>query len=253
MDFVRRLPLFVALACAVGAAHAQAGPPMITDDPGVPGAGNWEVNVALTARHGAGAWEGEAPLLDINYGVGESIQLKYEVPWVVQREDGESARSGAGNSMIGVKWIFHDGGEEGWTVSTYPQLEFRNPGSHSARRGLAEDGASFFLPLEFERNLGSVVVGGEVGHTFSSEGEDGWAAGIVLGKEVRQGAELMVELHGESASSLGRNETALNFGGRFTLSRHLALLASVGRDLHNGLEERASAFGYLALQVTTPE
>jgi hypothetical protein len=258
LDFMRRLLTTGALACvlicAAGSVHAQAGPPMITDDPAVPGSGNWEVNVALTGSHSADAWEGEAPLLDINYGVGENIQLKYEVPIVVQHE--EVTRSGLGNSMAGVKWLFHDAaGEDGWVISTYPQVEFRNPGSHSVRRGLAEEGTDFFLPLEFERSFGSVVFGAEVGHDFRSRsrGGDGWAGGIVLGTEIREGTELMAELHGESASSLGRNAVAVNFGGRFALGTHFALLASVGRDLHNALEDRATVFGYLALQITTPE
>ncbi|HEY0182922.1 MAG TPA: hypothetical protein VGC09_08960 [Rhodopila sp.] len=255
MDFMRKLlaagALACVLTCAAGSAHAQAGPPMITDDPAVPGPGNWEVNVALTGRHSADAWEGEVPLLDINYGVGEHIQLKYEVPVVVQHEQG--TRSGLGNSMAGVKWLFHDAGEDGWTISTYPQVEFRNPGSNSVQRGLAEEGTDFFLPLEFERSFGSVVLGAEVGHDFRSRGGGGWAGGVVLGTEIRHGTELMAELHGESASSLDRNAVAVNFGGRFALGTHSALLASVGRDLHNALEDRASVFGYLALQITTPE
>ncbi|MFT3762254.1 MAG: hypothetical protein QM761_06500 [Pseudoxanthomonas sp.] len=216
-----------------------------------PGPGNWEVNIAFTGKHSADVWEGETPLLDINYGVGETIQLKYEVPWVMQHE--EDTRSGPGNSMVGVKWRFFDAGEKGWVVSTYPQLEFRNPGSGSVRRGLAEDGTDFFLPLELERDFGSFVFGAEVGHDFRTRGGDGWAGGIVLGREVRDGAELMAEVHGESDSSLGRNAVAVNFGGRFALGPRSALLVSVGRDLHNALEDRATAFGYLALQLATPE
>jgi hypothetical protein len=251
LDLLRRLPTLLALAGAAGTAHAQAGPPMITDDPGVPGPGHWEVNVALTGRHGGNAWEGEAPLLDVNYGVGDALQFKYEVPWVVRHEG--ATRSGPGNSMVGVKWRFHDGGGDGWAVSTYPQLEFRNPGSHSVRRGLAEAGTDFFLPLELERSFGNVVFGAEVGHGFRSRGGGGWAGGVVLGTEIRAGTELMAELHGESAASPGRNALAINFGGRFALGPHATLLASVGRDLHNGLEDKASLFGYLALQLTTPE
>src|SRR5678815_4760694 len=46
----------------------------------------------------------EAPLLDMNYGVGDRIQLKFEMPWVWlgNRED-DTLTSGAGNATAGVK------------------------------------------------------------------------------------------------------------------------------------------------------
>ena len=53
---------------------------MITDDTGTPGPGAWEVHIAATMQRAASTSTGDLPLLDINYGVGEQIQLKYEVP-----------------------------------------------------------------------------------------------------------------------------------------------------------------------------
>jgi hypothetical protein len=122
---------------------------MITDDPGTPGHGHWEVNVAATGRHAASGSEAELPLLDINFGVGERIQLKYEIPWVWLDEDGERSESGLGNSAVGVKWRFYDAGEAGWQISTYPQVEFRNPGSDSAERGLPRTRRSSFCRSSF--------------------------------------------------------------------------------------------------------
>src|SRR5262245_41309681 len=165
------------------ASHAQGGPPMITDDPGTPGPGHWEVNIAATAEHRHSSTEGESPLLDINYGIGERIQLKYEVPWVSQREEGET-HFGLGNSLLGVKWRFYDaGGEQGCQISTYPQVEVRNPGSHSVERGLAEDGTGVLLPLEFQREFESCGINFEVGRELRSRGEDSWFGGFVAGRE----------------------------------------------------------------------
>ncbi len=61
---------------------AQGGPPLITDDPGTPGDGNWEINIAFTAEKRKTVRSYENPILDINYGLGDRIQLKYEVPWL---------------------------------------------------------------------------------------------------------------------------------------------------------------------------
>lgn len=225
---------------------------MITDDPGTPGPGNWEINIAATAEHHASDTEGERPLLDINYGIGERIQLKYEVPWVAQRGDA-GARSGLGNSLLGVKWRFYDAGETQWQVSTYPQVELRNPGSHSVRRGLAEEGTGILLPFEFQRAFTKVGVNFEFGRELRSHSEGEWFGGVVLGQQVSEAVELMTELHGEAAASLSRVAIAANLGARVNLSHYGTLLMSAGRDLHNGLGERAAVFGYIGWQFTSGE
>ncbi len=42
------------LAGAASNVLGQGGPPMITDDPGTPGNGKWENNVAIAFEHRAG-------------------------------------------------------------------------------------------------------------------------------------------------------------------------------------------------------
>src|SRR5437762_3350016 len=79
-------------------AVAQAGPPLITDDPETPGNGHWEINVAWTLSQKRNARLFGIPLLDINYGVGEHVQLKAEIPWLVQREHGAKTQSGVGSA-----------------------------------------------------------------------------------------------------------------------------------------------------------
>ena len=58
-------------------------PPMVSDDTGTPGNGNWEINVVLAGDISKDSKAFELPLLDINYGIGDRLQLKYEVPYVV--------------------------------------------------------------------------------------------------------------------------------------------------------------------------
>src|SRR6187455_3167995 len=83
-------------------AHAQGGPPMITDDPGTPGDGHWEINVAFTTEHSPDERIAEMPLVDLNYGIGERLQLKYEVAWL-RLEDDSGRHDGFSNSLAGVK------------------------------------------------------------------------------------------------------------------------------------------------------
>src|SRR6266496_1771185 len=108
-------------------ASGQGGPPMRTDDPGTPGNGNWEINTGLTTDRRAQEREFEAPILDINYGAGERVQLKFEVPWLIRGTDDGSTKSGLGNSRFGVKWRFHEDKKRDLTISMYPQVDFNNP------------------------------------------------------------------------------------------------------------------------------
>lgn len=62
--------------------RAEGSPPLITDDPGTPGDGHWEINIGVSTEKRPGARASELPLLDLNYGVGDRLQLKYEVPYL---------------------------------------------------------------------------------------------------------------------------------------------------------------------------
>ena len=53
-------------------ASAQGGPPMITDDPGTPGNGKWENNLAVAFEHRPNERSFDSPAIDLNYGVGRS-------------------------------------------------------------------------------------------------------------------------------------------------------------------------------------
>lgn len=85
---------------------AQGGPPLLTDDPGTPGNENFEINVGFTAERHPTERIYNAPLLDIYYGLGSRIQLKYETPLMIYGLDGASTKSGWGNSLAGVKGRF---------------------------------------------------------------------------------------------------------------------------------------------------
>jgi hypothetical protein len=141
---------------AAGRARAQGGPPLFTDDPGTPGSGNWEVNVAMTLDRTAFLSTWGTPLVDANYGWGERVQLKLEMPWVVESDD-LGTRGGVGNPLFGVKWRFLDEDSAGIAVSTYPQFGF-NLASSSADRGLVEREASFLLPVSAVKTVGPVPV-----------------------------------------------------------------------------------------------
>jgi hypothetical protein len=59
--------LFATALAAPERAAADAGPPFITNDPGTPGNGNWEINIAAMQTAVPGESVRQLPQLDVNY------------------------------------------------------------------------------------------------------------------------------------------------------------------------------------------
>ncbi|HEY0264775.1 MAG TPA: hypothetical protein VGC07_09650 [Granulicella sp.] len=101
------------------AARAQGGPPFRTDDPETPGNRHWEINFGWIGDRNPAAGEYQVPDFDINYGLGDRIQLKYEIPIAIEETRPQPAGpnvpaepgqviGGLGNSLLGVKWRLYE-------------------------------------------------------------------------------------------------------------------------------------------------
>lgn len=188
--------------------------------------------------------------MDVNYGVGDRIQIKFEMPWLLKDERSGASLNGPGDGLAGVKWRFYDAGENAWQISTYPQVEFGFPHANSTRDGLADSGASYLLPLEFVRSFEDFDINFELGRWVRpAQQADSWIAGFVLTHEVRKGFELLAELHDEASVHQAQDELILNFGARWDFSERYTLLAAAGRDLHNTLSEKNTLLTYLGIQM----
>ncbi len=226
---------------------AQGGPPFITDDPRTPGDGNWEINAALyTERHPTERIY-NAPILDINYGLGPRLQLKYQVPYLVVGTDDGPTRSGLGKSLAGVKWRFYKNDEKGLRISTYPQFEFNNPTS-SVERGLVDSGVRFFLPIEVTKKVGPFEINPEVGYWFASSTGAAWATGVVVARQVNQRLELDGELYATANANGSDHWTTFDGGGRYKLQEHFVLLFMAGRSFREPASGQPQLFGYLGVQ-----
>jgi len=240
----------VALAAALGASGlslAQGGPPMVTDDPGTPGDGHWEINLAITGdRTRSGRHEVSAPDADINYGLGDRIQLKLDVPWTFARETGAGWTSGLGTGNVGVKWRFIDGGEDGTSVSTYPQYMSGWLASSRAR-GVASSDREFFVPFEVSTKAGDWGLDAEVGRNFVRGGIGEWVAGGIVAHACGTDTECLLEVHETSAPH--DSHALVNLGLRWKLSESLNLLASAGREFGPHTDAQQTFAFYLGLQI----
>jgi hypothetical protein len=259
------LPLVVVTGGTLS--HAQGGPPFITDDPGTPGNRHWEINFGWIGDHNPAHANYQLPDIDMNYGWGDRIQLKYELPLAAATDQNNTTRAGLGESLLGVKWRpyeYHRAGETKsdenmlFSLGTYPQASINNPTS-AVRRGVVENGPQYYLPVEFTAKLGPIDFNGEVGHWFGNQlVPSRWGRGLIAGHEFSQRFELYSELYDlQDANRIGgvskQRELTLDVGGRQTLDRggHLRLLFMGGRAIQAVSRENSepSWIAYVGLQV----
>jgi hypothetical protein len=246
-----RTSLCLVFAICLLAAHeagAQGGPPMLTDDPGTPGNGNFEVNIAATveARRGDQSWE--LPALDINYGVGERIQLNLELSYIVAKRNGDGPIGGPGNVSTAVKWRLLDQEKDGIAMSVYPRLDF-NVVRSSVRRGIVEDGTRVLLPLQIAHPFGKIDADIELGSLISSVGRSEWIYGLVVGTAITPRTEVMAELHGSARTNFERDRLTINVGLRQKLTGPATLIVSLGHEVRSPPGEALSLVGYFGVQL----
>jgi hypothetical protein len=221
---------------------------MLTDDPGTPGGGAWEINFAYLEQRNRQERLRSFPHVDFNYGLGDHIQLKYETGWLfADAPEGGGVKSGLDNSLLGLKWRFLDQERSGLDMSVYPQLQVENS-TGSVARGIAESGPNLFLPLEVGRDFGKTRLIGELGYQFFRARENEWVVGLLGALEVSEALELLAEVRSFSEKLLNRGDVVANLGLRRALSSRVRLLASVGTGLTNG-PEIPTFIAYLGVQL----
>jgi hypothetical protein len=248
-------------------AHAQGGPPFITDDPGTPGNRHWEINLGWIANHNPGLAYYELPDFDINYGWGDRLQLKYELPIAAATDANNTTSAGLGESLLGVKWRYFEHYAPGkpksdenkdFTLGTYPQVSINNPTS-AVRRGIVENGPQYYLPAEFTAKWGPIDFNGEVGRWIGNRNVPSrWGRGLIAGHEFSERLELYGEIYDlQDANRIGpvskQRELTADVGGRQTLDRkgHLRLLFMGGRGIQAVTRQNSEPnwIAYVGVQI----
>jgi hypothetical protein len=220
---------------------------MVTDDPGTPGDGHWEINLAgLYAGTNSGKIL-QAPYIDLNYGWGERTQLKLEGGWVNSWAQSSSESSGASTALLGVKYRFLDEDKDGISISTYPQFQFR-PSFSSSDQNIAPPGNLFILPFEFVKTFGVIALNTEIGYIVGNDTTGEILYGFLVAFENVKPWEPLMEFHVVSHFDGSGSTTLLNFGFRYTINPNLNILTSIGHaeDTGFGIQEEIDA--YLGLQ-----
>jgi hypothetical protein len=246
-----RMPLLAFVTALLVSASlplfAQGGPPYYTNDPGTPGDLNWEINVGYMPFLYGDQSVSHTPDLDINFGVGERIQLTYENAWLRVQSPSSPAKFGLGQSNPGVKWRFYDAGESGLSVSIFPQLFLNNP-NDAVRRGITPVSDTFLFPMEFSKKFGPVDVDYEIGYQFVHKGPDCWLTGLVVGHDFTPKLEGDVEFYSQGTFHPSEIQPTLDVGARYKIRPSLILLVMAGRSLEPTSNNQSYFLGYFGMQ-----
>jgi hypothetical protein len=226
-------------------------PPMLTDDTDTPGDKNWEINLLAHGEIAGREHRIEGPVADINHGVGDRLQLTYELPYVFQAELEPTASGervvhahGIGDSTLGVKYRFYDNEDTGLSFAIYPQIEFRTPG---AKRDVSEGATALIVPLIMTREFEHASIGANVGVEATAH-EHRYFASFGVGKRVTHNVALMAEIVGDDLNASDEKRVLLNFGLRRKLNATQTLSASFGRDVYAGGDQRRNNYFSIAYQ-----
>jgi len=232
-------------------ARAQGGPPYYTTDPGTPGPNSWEINLGYMPFLYSSMSISHVPDVDINYGIGERIQLTYESAWLRVENGTRKPKYGVEQDQLGFKWRFYDNEKAGFAVSLFPQASFNNPGQ-AVPRGITPPGASLLLPMEFTKKVGPVDVNWEVGYNGVHLGPSDWIAGLIVGHDVTKKLEVDAEFYGIQTFNHSNNQETVDAGLRYKMRPPFILLLMAGRSVTSAHNGQPYFVGYFGMQFLLP-
>lgn len=212
-------------------------PPMVSDDTGTPGNRRFEINLTTSGDFAGDTHRIESPLLDVNYGIGDLTQLKFEVPYVLLASQDDKAvepRSvahahGVGDATVGIKYRFYDNKETGQSLALYPQIRFRTPGANKA---VSEEKTVVILPLLMTREFEKASLTANIGVAHADYSR--LFASIGAGTRLSDQWAVLGEIAGNNLNARDDRQILLNLGIRRKLSEKRLIAASIGHDIHVG-------------------
>ncbi len=202
---------------------AQSSPPLIVNYPGTPGPGNWEINILSSFEHSSLTTEWEAIVFDINYGIGERIQLTIESPLMYIWENELNEFRGIDGLGLGMKYRFLDQDADGSDISVSPQFYFpRNSKNEDWEFNLLFEWHKEWTELGLTAEIGQVLVNGKI-----DRGEAGFGIAYLL-KKIKLFASEHVII---SKDPLEIVEPIMEAGIIWEVLENLSVYFSVGKTL----------------------
>ncbi len=234
-------------------------PPLDVDDPGTPGCNKWEINVLVNSDITKDEKDWNLPLLDMNYGIGENLQLKYEVPFVNKQTE-ENSVSAAGSSKLGLKIKFFDDEASKLQLAFYPQYEFSNRSAEE--KGVETKGTTTILPLLLSKKIGEnskgdivMTVNLSYNKTTKEDESDFVSTAVGTGLPLTTRTVLMGELSTEQALVKNSDDirgqlVKANLGGISLVKKWLAVYGSIGKGLYS-TDVQDHSYALIGIKILT--
>jgi Putative MetA-pathway of phenol degradation len=226
---VTSLPV-AAVAIALLARPAAAGPPFVSDDPEPTDTGHFEIYTFNNGTNTRAGTAGEAGI-DFNYGAAPDLQLTATIPAGYTDANGDGTQVGLGNVELAAKYRFLHQDTFGLDVSIFPRV-FLPSGSET----IGDNHVSVLLPIWVQKDFGndwSAFGGG--GCTFDEiRAANFCQAGAVVTYQLLPRLQIGGELFHQTADSQGTPaSTSLGVGWRYDLTDTYHLLGYVRRGIEN--------------------
>src|SRR5258708_22734421 len=152
-----RRPKMIAVAMALMARPALAGPPYVSDDPDPTDYKHFEIYTFSSGTATRGDIGG-ASGVDFNYGAAPDLQLTATVPMGFDSPAAGGASFGPGNIELAAKYRFLHQDSFGLDVSVFPRVFLPSP-----TKNIGNNTASLLLPVSVQKdwNGGWSAFGGE--------------------------------------------------------------------------------------------
>jgi hypothetical protein len=225
-----------------GVETSPQSPPLDIDDPGTPGCNTWEINVLTSGDFTKGEKKFEMPLLDINYGIGDNLQLKYEVP-MEKTQTESTSDSNVGNSKVGIKYMFFEDEDSKLQIAFYPQMDFVTSIASNRNKEEGFTGNVTTLPLLLSKKIGetkkgNIMLTANVGYNSSSrtDTQDSVFLSTGVGFPLLRNVSIMGEISTERALTKNADDmreelVKVNLGMLGTINKYLFLYGSFGESL----------------------
>lgn len=213
---------------------AFAGPPFLTDDPGMALKG-WDVYTNGVYVRTVNGSSFTAPILDVSYSLTSRFKFNATMAYATLYPNGAFSQSGITDTDFKFKWRFADADEKSgaWDIGIAPTLTLPTA---SDAKGIGDGHWRFRVPLLFGKSWGAVTVQAEIGykvvaaHGVSDEVAAGANVQYAIGKSWTVGAELYDTVPVKDTSA---HSPLVNFGIARKVRDDWLVMASVGRTLRS--------------------
>ncbi len=207
-----------------------AEPPFNTGDPEPTDPGHFEIYLSGSYTSNDSGSEGELPELEVDYGALPDLQLHIATPFLYNNPHGGGGAYGYGDTELGAKLRLYSNPDKAFQWGIYPLMEVP---TGDASKGLGNGQAQFFIPIWFQKQIGTWKSYGGGGYWFNpGPGHLDW---VYIGWVLQDSVSPLLDLGGEvffhTASETGTADAlGWDVGGGLNFNEDHHLLMTMGRD-----------------------